>query len=119
MHLDLFVPQRFQEAAELEEEDGVEATELDSGITVTNQRWAEVRRTYNVAMPPMRRADPDLAAMRSLWRAAVRSHSFNLVDPFDGVSIVRVKFQTEFKLIALGANNFQIPAFTLIEAKEA
>lgn len=121
MHLDLWLPERIALGAELEEESGEEELELDSGIVDTNQRWAAVRQTYSIGMPPMRGTDPDLAALRALWRAARRSHSFNMLDftdESDGTA-VKVRFRSDLKIVALGAGLYQIDGLTLMEDKSA
>lgn len=121
MHLDRWMPERFALGAELDEESGEEELLLDSGIVVTNQRWAEVLRTWSCAMPPMEADDPDLIDFWSLWRAARRSHTFWLADftDEDRTTEVKVKFNSNVQKVALGAGLYQVQSFTLIEAKEA
>lgn len=120
-HLNRFIPERFALGAELEEESGEEEVQLDSGILVTNQRWVNVLRTWSVTMPAMTADDPDLIELRSLWRAARRSHSFWLTDFTDesDATVVKVRFRSDLQIVALGAGLFEVQAFTLYEDKAA
>lgn len=121
MHLDRWMPERFALGAELEEESGEEEVPLDNGILVTNQRWASVLRTWSCALCVMAADDPDFLDFRDLWREARRSNTFWLADYSDEARTteVKVKFRSDIQIVALGAGLYQVPSFTLIEAKEA
>lgn len=119
-HLNIWFPAKIALGAELDEESGEEDVELDSGIPVTNQRWASVRKTFNFAPIAMKGSDPDLIALRQLWRDARRSNSFNIEDFTDPTApTVKVRFRTDLKIIAQGAGIYSIDSFTLMEDKSA
>jgi hypothetical protein len=120
MHLDgRWLPERIRLGAQLDEESGEETVTLDSGIIVTNQRWAEVLRRYNVAMVVMRYDDADLIALRQLWRDARRSHSFDMYDITDetDTDIVHVRFVTDLQIVAIGGGLYSVEPFSLLEDK--
>ncbi len=121
MHLDgRTFPQRIALGALTESEWGVEVIKLDSGRTKRNQRWANPLRTFDLAMPLMRRDDADYQALLDLWEDSLGGiHSFDYIDHKDQTdsTVIAVRFATPLRTTSITPDLEAVEQFTLEEVR--
>lgn len=113
-------PQRISLGAATESEWGVEVVQLDGGRTRRNQRWAAPLRSFEVAMPIMRRDDADYIALLSLWNDSGGGlNSFDYIDHKDQTdsTVIAVRFATPLRTTSVTPDLEAVEVFTLEEVR--
>ncbi len=98
MHLWLSLPQKLEIGASRKDSWKAEIEPTDGGYEVRNTPWSSPLREYTLALPSKSVDDPDLVAVRDMWRNALGSvHTFNFTDWIDG-DTVRVRFDGDLQM---------------------